>query len=585
MRWSWALPLGSLYCIATTASPAFSETQQPLSLSTEASHDVPILSPSLDAVIVDILKEFKTPGGVGVAVVHRTAQGNWKLESKGYGNATIGGDKVTSDTLFGIGSNSKLFDVLATGLLISNETLSLRISWTSKIASIIPIWKLMDPVASSESTILDLMSHRTGLPRHDLMAPLSDPVADVIARLRYLRPSADFREHFQYNNHMYTVLSYLPKALLNATYETYVRDNIFDPLGMDSTTFFFEEARKSGRLADGFFRDKANQTEDPFAQGIPRAAPFWDRNPGTEGHAVSGAGGVISNAHDMAIWLHTLLTEGKSQSNESVIPAAVVRKAATGLTVYKPVAAFPELSPIVYGGGQMRGTYRGYGRCEHGGSTPGFKSQVSRIPTQDLGVVVMSNEEDFGTPIMETIKYRIIDEVLQLEPIDWMARYRANAIAQSRAPPALPRRKDAELPSVPFAALAGTYSHPAYGSFNFCLFSANKTVGASCVPIEPAIILPGVVDPEVPSLIAKWDTMVTNYVQFSHYSGNTFNSTGLLSNPTEIPSEFWVQKFPGMLVEFETDGGKIGFGVKEWGLLWEILSRSEQRSGLRRSEA
>ncbi|KAF7334485.1 Beta-lactamase/transpeptidase-like protein [Mycena venus] len=89
-------------------------------------------------LILDIVNEFNTPGGVGITVVRKTTEGTWQRESKGYGNATVHGDKVTADTLFSIGSNSKLFNVLAIGHLISNETLTPRISWTSKIVSIIP---------------------------------------------------------------------------------------------------------------------------------------------------------------------------------------------------------------------------------------------------------------------------------------------------------------------------------------------------------------------------------------------------------------------------------------------------------------
>ncbi|KAJ7460091.1 beta-lactamase/transpeptidase-like protein [Mycena galericulata] len=272
-------------------------SQQPFSFSdgNEA------LNAHVDSAILDILKEFKTPGGVGVAVVRKTDEGIWKLESKGYGNATADGAKVTAETRFAIGSNSKLFDVFATGLLISNETLTPRISWTSKIASILPSWKLMDPVATRESTIVDLMSHRTGLPRHDFMEACDESAEDVISRLQYLRPSTGFREQLQYNNHMYTVLSSLPKALLNVTYEDYVHDNIFAPLGMDATTYFYADAAATGKLADSFLRQDANQTEDPFGQGTVRTLPYWDQS--KSGHVVSGAGGVISTAHDMVYFL------------------------------------------------------------------------------------------------------------------------------------------------------------------------------------------------------------------------------------------------------------------------------------------
>ncbi|KAJ6536834.1 beta-lactamase/transpeptidase-like protein [Mycena capillaripes] len=552
---SWLLVSGFTTVVtATTFSQDFN-SQHAFSLS-----DAPVLNPRLDDAILDILKEFKTPGGIGVAVVHKTAEGTWKLESKGYGNATHDGDKVDADTLFAIGSNSKLFNVLATGLLISNETLTPRISWSSKMASILPDWKLMDSVATNESTIVDLMSHRTGLPRHDFLGPLDVSPADVILLLQHLRPSTGFREQLQYNNHMYTTLSHLPPALLNTTYERYVHDNIIAPLGMDATTFFYAEAVKTGRLAEGFLRQDANLTEDPFGQGTVRVLPFWDQS--TKGHVAFGDGGVISSAHDMAIWLQMLLEEGKSQSNETVIPAEVIRKAATGVMVYTPVAAFPELSPMVYGGGQMRGTYRGFELIEHGGAIPGFFSQITRFPGQNLGIAVMTNDEGLGHLIMESVKYRIVDEVLQLDAIDWTARYRQQVAAEI-PPPVLSRPKNADPPSVSYAALAGTYTNPAYGSLDLCLFAENTSPNTTCSSLseEVAKHLSSVIEPGVPTFISPWTNIVTTHMQLSHFSGNVFNLTGLVNYPSEVPEQSWVRKIPLSAVEFEVDGEDIGFAT------------------------
>ncbi|KAF7350287.1 Beta-lactamase class penicillin binding protein [Mycena venus] len=294
MHLSCPLFLVSL-CTITVATQNIPGSQQPVSLFDESS----VLTARFDSAISGILKEFKTPGGVGVAV---------------------------------------LFDVLGTGLLISNQTLTPRVSWTSKIASIIPEWKLMDPVATRESAIVDLISHRTGLPRHDFMTSL-----DV----------------------------HIPQVLLNTAYENYVDDNILAPLGMDAYHILVCRRCKTGRhLADGFLRENANLTEDPFAQA--RAARCLT---GTRAQKVTLF--PVPEESFPVTWLQMLLMEGKSQSNETMIPAEVIRKVATGVTVFTAIAwvellsagilidlnlrTYPELSPVVYGDGQMRGTYRGYG--------------------------------------------------------------------------------------------------------------------------------------------------------------------------------------------------------------------------------
>lgn len=149
---------------------------------------------------------------------------------------------------------------------------------------------------------------------------------------------------------------------------------------------------------------------------------------------------------------------------------------------------------------------------------------------------------------MESIKYRIIDEVFGLEAIDWPARhvnhtftsvflcvnraphrYRTSR-AKAIPPPPLARAKDAPAPAVPYAALAGAYTHPAYGTIDFCLFAENKTTGSACASLAEDVAaarLPGVIEPEVPTLLARWDTMVTNYIRLAHYAGDLFNLTAV----------------------------------------------------------
>ncbi|KAJ7163474.1 beta-lactamase/transpeptidase-like protein [Mycena crocata] len=533
------------------------------------------LNTKLDVAINSILDDFNSPGGVGVAVVQKNEQGSWVVETKGYGIAKVDGSKVTGDTLFAIGSNSKLFNILATGLLISNKSLSTRISWKTKIASVVPEWGLMDPVASSESTIQDIMSHRTGLPRHDLMISPSASVLDSIRRLRHLRPSTEFREQWQYNNHMYTLLSYFPSLLTGTQFEKYVNDLIIEPLGMNSTTYFSERALKTGDLADGMARDGVNQTKDVFGLGRVRALPYWAPSKEGEAHVIAGAGGLISNANDMAIWLQTLLNQGRHPvTNETVIPSEVLSQVATGLTIAEPVAKFPELSPVVYGGAQSRGTYRGFEFIEHGGSTTGFRSQITRIPEQNFGVAILSNDDSFGQHIVEAIKFRIIDEALKLEAIDWTNRFKFLVTAGFNGrTDSIPRRENATLPSFPFSTLVGEYSDPGYGNLDLCLVSSGRESlrSDSCRELMQEIptALPDTINTKIPTLLARWDTVGLSYVSLAHFEGNVFNVSGLSSIATANSSDrpFWVRVAtdPSLVAEFYLDG-TLGIGFRGlWG--------------------
>ncbi|RDB29989.1 Gigasin-6 [Hypsizygus marmoreus] len=524
----------------------------------------PVLNDKTDAFINQVLADWRSPGGVAVAVVRRDGLGAWNIETRGYGKATINGTKVTEKTLFGIGSNSKLFNVLATGLLINNETLSPRLSWTTKIASVVPIWGLADSTASKEATILDVMSHRTGLPRHDYSYKWSDDVPTVIKKLKFQRPSAEFRDVFQYNNNMYTLLSYLPTVLLpsKVPLARYVKQHIFDPLAMTSTTYSFEVANSGGQLADGMVRQVTN-VSDPFG-GIPRAMPYWSVTGGEDGNVLSGAAGVISNA---AIWLQTLLLDGtKPGTNQSVIPAAALQRVSAGITVEVAAARFPELSPVVYGGGQARSTYRGHEIIKHDGAVPGFHTQITRLPFDDLGVAVLTNDNDYGNLIMEVIKGNLLDEALGLEKIDWNSRYQA--LVSTPLVPATPRPPNSPLPSVNFTSLAGTYNSGGYGKFELCLVKPHApSASSSCMALAANIssILPGAINTNIPTFIGTWDSPWLSHVRLTHFSGNLFNVSALTSLPTgNASAPYWA----------------YGDSVTDFGAYAEFVVSSRRHIGL-----
>ncbi|KAF8067004.1 beta-lactamase/transpeptidase-like protein [Lyophyllum atratum] len=540
----------------------------PLLLSTAVSSQnvSNVLNANTEAFINQVLADWNSPGGFAVAVVRKDAQGAWQVETKGYGIAGFDGRKMTQNTRFAIASNSKLFTVFATGLLIKNETTSPRLTWTSKFASIIPGWRLTDPVASTQLTITDAMSHRSGLPRHDLSYKLTDDASDVIEKMKYLRFSAELRDVWQYCNLMYALLSTLPERVLGSKtpFVQYVKQHIFDPLGMNATTYSYALANATGELADGLTWQGVNLTDNPFGNGTLRAVPFFTAAGGNH-DLLAGAGGIISNAIDLATWLKALLLNGAHpDTNQVVIPSDVVEKAATGISVWSGAAQFPELSPVVYGGGQGRSTYRGHDLIEHGGNVPGHNSQIARLPNDGLGVMVYSNDNTFGGLTMEVIKYRLIDEALGLEPIDWSTRYKTlvtQSLGSSPAP--TPRPANATLPS----GIAGTYNNGGYGSFELCPVSPPLPASASqkcktLAAIAPRI-LPGAVTPGVPTFLAEWNSPWGSHVRFSHFTGNTFNLSMLSSFPTGNASEpFWTSDGTGAMAQFATGGvGLMGI----WG--------------------
>ncbi|KAK1222394.1 hypothetical protein PQX77_014727 [Marasmius sp. AFHP31] len=564
-----------------------------------------ILTPKIDEFIEGILSSWNSPGGVSVAVVKlEEPEGSWRIETKGYGVANLdGGKRMTEESLVCIASNSKHFTTLATGLLISNKSLPTPITWDTKLKSILgDLWELQDPVATAQSTVIDAMSHRTGLPRHDFMYTRNDTTVSIhsvtiigilqLKRLRHLKPSCEFREIWQYNNEMYTLLSHLPTVLhpSRPSFAHYVKEHIFDRLGLESATYSHKVARESGNLADPLAREGVNKSEDLFGKGKPRAMryPGWFLNEDGDGNYVSGAGGIIMNARDAATWMQVLLLEGKDpRTGEEVVPGNVIRRIASGITIQKGEPSFPELSLIAYGGGQSRGVYRGHDFIEHGGAITGervpegicYRTQMTRFPDLKLGIAVFSNDDDHGSSFIEVIKYRIIDAALGLPAIDWNTRYKdtVHKVFDDFQTRIVSRPPNSAPPPVPYESLTGIYSNAGYGRLELCLFGGSKQ-SDSCQRVidEVPTVLPGAVDSTVPTLIAKWDRFRSTHVKLEHFDGFLFNLTALESRPIddrESDESYWTAySFLGNVItaQFVMDIGEngrvVGFG--SFGGLW-----------------
>ncbi|KAG6855689.1 hypothetical protein H0H87_012078 [Tephrocybe sp. NHM501043] len=477
------------------------------------SHNV--LNPDTEAFIKDLLKEWNSPGGISVAVVRRDIMGSWKVETKGYGLAGYDGRNMTDKTRFAIASNSKLFTTLATGLLISNETLSPRLSWKSKLTPLRPGWYLADPITTDYLTIIDAMSHRSGLPAHDLSYRFSDDITNVVDKMKYLRPSAEFRDVYQYCNLMYALLSTLPERVLpsKTPFTTYVKQHIFEPLGLNATTY-----DGAGDVAEGVLRQ--NTKDDPFGNGTIRALPF------------------------------DLDWNGRGK-------------------------AFPEMSPVVYGGGQRRYSYRGHELIEHSGGVTGHLSWIVRFPELGLGLSVYSNDNSMGNYLMTIIKHRLFDEALGLKPVDWNGRYKDLYLKQlARQTTTLSRLHDnTESTLATLTGLQGNYHNNGYGHLELCLVSSPppSSASAKCQALasEAQRILPGAVTPNVATFLAEWKSPWCTHIHFSHFSGNTYNVSVLSSVPTGNKTDpFWTMKGlsgePATPAWAEFDEGGVGFtGI--WG--------------------
>src|SRR5262249_49948311 len=121
-----------------------------------------------------------------------------------------------------------------------------RLEWDKPVREYLPGFRMYDPVATEQLTPRDLVTHRSGLPRHDLLWYSTSLRRDqLVARLRYLEPSKPIRSTFQYNNLMFVTAGYLAGQVAGTSWEELVQRQILAPLGMNTTRFSSQDARKS----------------------------------------------------------------------------------------------------------------------------------------------------------------------------------------------------------------------------------------------------------------------------------------------------------------------------------------------------
>ena len=179
--------------------------------------------------MAQVMKDWNAPGiGVGIVVKDKL------VFAKGYGYRDYGNKlPYTPTTTQPIASNSKLFTAVALGMLVEEG----KLRWDEPIKRFVPAIRFYNDELDRSVTIRDMLSHRTGITRHDAIWYKSTfSRRELWDRLRYLEPAAPIRTTFLYNNLMYTAGGQVIEELSGLTWEQFVRRRIFDPLGMSRST-------------------------------------------------------------------------------------------------------------------------------------------------------------------------------------------------------------------------------------------------------------------------------------------------------------------------------------------------------------
>src|SRR5207249_8268411 len=176
------------------------------------------------------LQVLRTPGAA-VAVV----KDGRVLFARGYGVRTLGDTaRVDAHTLFQIASNTKAFTTAALAILADDG----KLSWDDPVTRFLPGFQLYDPYVTREFTVRDLVTHRSGLGlgAGDLLWFHSSYGREEIAhRIRFAKPVSSFRSQYAYDNVLYIVAGEVVRAVASRTWDDFVKERIFVPLGMTET--------------------------------------------------------------------------------------------------------------------------------------------------------------------------------------------------------------------------------------------------------------------------------------------------------------------------------------------------------------
>ncbi len=397
----------------------------------------------LDALIPSVLQKSGVPG-VAVVVVYN----DQIVYLKGFGVREAGKpDAVDPDTVFQLASMSKPIASTVVASLVSDGT----VRWNDTASSHMPQFQLMDPWVTREVTIADLFSHRSGLPggAGDDLESVGFDRTEILRRLRFLTPASSLRSAYAYSNFGLTAGAEAAAEAAGKPWEDLAAERLYRPLGMTNT---------SSRNAD-FAAATNRATLHVWENG--RWAPSFTRQP----DAQSPAGGVTSTARDLAQWMRLELGNGEVDGQRLISADALAQ-------THQPTIARGQ-NPVTgatsfYGlGWNVDIDSQGHTFWTHAGAfSQGAQTLVNLMPSEHLGITVLSNAFPSGVP--DGLASSFYDFALNgTLTQDWVALWTkaydglTASFAAGGAPYAT--TPTTPLPALPLSAYVGTYTNDYFG--------------------------------------------------------------------------------------------------------------------------
>ncbi|KAF3899230.1 Beta-lactamase class C family protein [Trichophyton interdigitale] len=392
------------------------------------------------------LEQFKVPG-LAISFINGS-----RVFTKGYGVADLTTSQPVSEhTLFFGGSTTKAFTAALISILVDDNENFPEIQWDATVHSIIPDdFTLSDPWFTTQVTVEDMLSHRSGMPRHDWVWFANMTLQEAVRKMRYLPLTSTIRTKFNYCNLMYMAAAHLIETKTGQLFKDVLRERILEPLGMTETYVSLSDAQAAGgAIARGYFLNSTEQLQDTDLS-------FHE--------SIRGAGNIITSAADYAKWVQAMI-----QRSPPISPAGYAAIMG-GHTIISPEPMAPDTSPTLYGFGWFLRTYAGEVIIQHPGGIEGFGSLVCFLPRKRIGFVILGNNMIGTNAAVTLLGNHLIDDILGIQE-RYRPNWRKRAEATLENTKISPRVLDDLYPRIPSPPLPpplklseyeGTYTHPAY---------------------------------------------------------------------------------------------------------------------------
>lgn len=398
------------------------------------------------------IKDWDVPG-VAIAIV----KDDKIVFAKGFGVRELNKPApVDEHTLFAIGSSSKAFTAASIAMLVDEG----KLKWDDPATKYLPGFQLFDPYSTRELTVSDLLSHRSGLSRGDMIWYASEyDRNEILRRVRYLKPSWSLRSRFGYQNIMFLAAGQIIPSVTGKSWDDFIRERIFTPLGMKSTSVSIKAFAGSTNVATPHSR-LDDKVQAVAWRNIDNIAP---------------AGSINSNVEDMAQWVRLQLGGGVYQEKR-LVSAAAIKEMHTPQTIIRlegtQAILYPEAHFLSYGLGWFLSDYRGRKIVEHGGAIDGMRAEVAMIPEEKLGLVILTNLH--GTILPQALMYKIVDFYLNAPQRDWSAEMLKVTKGLEGQAKAAEKKAEADRvkgtsPSLSLDKYAGTFQSEMYGETRIAL--------------------------------------------------------------------------------------------------------------------